>query len=267
MKRAILVVLTLFCTIASYAQTLTYSTLNSVYSKRDLPTIKPLEYRAVDGNIYAVGQEVEVMQCASYNSVMPLVILRREERPIEGTYTILRFLVGGNSSTGFRLYAEMRNDVEMLYTLNFDEAIMNHELKAVNGQPYSPSLQNSVVNDAVDIANQKMSTTANGDELTFDNILSAPIGDYTSYVSSDGVKIIVGETTVVVGTTFNSRFTYISCSLSASGCSGKVNSITLTGKGKRKKVVMSVTLDNGATIAIHSVEDALFEGEIYVKRM
>lgn len=252
MKRALLFLFFIIISITSYAQILSYDVLQSATSKKELPTKKPIEYQAADGNIYTIGNPISIQPGVS------------DSQNIIGNYDpnedfiIMQFYITKAIKNGLQIGVSARSYNRSIFIINLDQALLSGEI--IRNNNLTKKSIDTPKNNSIDTPSEL--PTEQDKDLRYDNIISMPIGDYPSYIAESGDKIVAGQTTVVIGTTFSKRFKYINCPLNLEGYEGIVDSIYNYGKYVKVDIIVDLK-----KYQIIMVDKALMDGEIYVKNI
>ena len=135
MKHRILFLFLLFLSLSVTAQDLTFNDVKSAFSHKELPPAKAIRsYKAINGQIYNVGDEIEIGQPKEQNSNRFSYITQTTSEYSGVTVVINNFIVikiknlemGTVASIGAVVLCAEKN--KYFFVNNFDLAIENSEL-------------------------------------------------------------------------------------------------------------------------------------------
>lgn len=272
MKRLLFILLLSGFFGSAAAQELTHEQLQSFKSKKEYKDLKITSYTASDGQTYSIGDQLTLGHKYKFfnktikpNSGFPNIY------NLEGkAVTIKKFKIKGSPKKSLRVKVPIRSKAFIaimgygLHISDLDKAINIGEVisKSVTEFNNTYSYEDNASTETMDdIANTPMQYG----ELTYFNLEGCEGGNYTSYIASNGAKFIVGESSVVLGHTFESKYKYTNAKTEYAGNQGVVTSIYVNPKSKKKVVEMEFAINYGKTIVrVKSVEDAIANSEIYL---
>lgn len=271
MKRLLFIILLsgIFCSTA--AQELTYEQLSQLKSRKEFKGKQITSYIALDGQTYSIGDKIILghksglfTKTIKFKSGVPMIYNTLHDKSV----FIKKFTLKGSAKKGFRVKTPVRSK-SYIAIVNYGMYISDLDKAIAIGEVISKSFSNS--NQIADTASTpqpskqiSLITTEQG-ELAFSQVAESEGGEFQAYIASNGEKLVVGETEVIIGSSFDNKFKYVKVNPQLEGATAQIQSIYLKPKAKNKSVTMLLTLGS-SRVEVTSIEEALANGEIFIKK-